>query len=879
MTLSIKVKKVKAYVGHKYGVATKTAEVLLTINQPLSMTNKMSALLAQKVKEITPVDYSFVDSRVAWPDNFLIYPSKKHLISHWLIGLCTAMQHWARIPVYKGLVLTDSETNIVLALSYQNKNLLIEALEFTAQFISSWINHSDDENTKKQFESWLEAAQRKGLSPNGLYFSYAVFNRNIPLSCDGNVLGLGQANKKIKLLSSFSSNTNIVATQIARNKFSSKKLLASAGLPVPNAKLITTAVEFKYQIKSIALPLVVKPQSQDGGTDVYVNLNDLDRVEEITARMLKKYDDGVIVEHHHSGHEYRMLVFGGKLRMVAHRIPASVIGDGKRSIKQLVDLANEDVRRGDGQRSLLKKLVLDDASCAVLASQNVDENSVPDIDQIINLSYVSNISRGGTAIDVTDNVHPDNRFLAERAASSIGLDIAGIDFISPDISKSWREVGGVIIEVNAQPGFRVHWICDTERDINGEVIDWLFPDSDARIPTTAITGTNGKTTTASMLHHIWLTSGKNSGLVTTAGVWIGKHQISSNNLSGCPGGQVILQDPMVEAAVIEMPRKGLILFGHPCDSYSVSALLNIEDDHIGVNGVNSLEDMANLKGAVLRQTTGTIVVNAEDQLCLQAGNMSPAQNRILVSRDGDLDVLKKHIAAGGMAVYLTDIDSIPWIALTDKRQERALMSTRDIPATMNGVIRCNEFNALFATALAWANNIPIENIIKGLTSFSNSVELNPGRFNLISGFPFTLMVDFAHNPQGVKQLVEVIKEIPVTGKRRLLMSKVGNRHRHHIRQTALMLAESFDSVIVSADKNYVLANEDWKGSDPMGLMLSTVKEQLIAAGLDDAEVTVEKDRTIAVTKALNNAKTGDLLVILENYSEVLPIIHNQLTKF
>jgi len=311
--------------------------------------------------------------------------------------------------------------------------------------------------------------------------------------------------------------------------------------------------------------------------------------------------------------------------------------------------------------------------------------------------------------------------LAERAAGVIGLDIAGIDFISQDISRSWREIGGAIIEVNAQPAFRVHWICDTGRDINGEAIDWLFSGSGTRIPTTAITGTNGKTTTASMLHHIWLGMGKRSGLATTAGVWIGQHQISSKNLSGCPGGKIVLDDPMVEVAVIEMPKKSLLLFGHPCDSYNVSALLNIEDDHIGSNGVNSLEDMARLKGTVLQQTTEAIVINAEDELCLKIGSISPAKNKVLVSRGEQLDVLKNHLADGGMAVYLKEIDSARWIMLANGHKEVALLPTRSIPVTMNGTIRSNEFNALFAAALAWINHIPLENIKGGLSSFHNSV--------------------------------------------------------------------------------------------------------------------------------------------------------------
>jgi len=473
---------------------------------------------------------------------------------------------------------------------------------------------------------------------------------------------------------------------------------------------------------------------------------------------------------------------------------------------------------------------------------------------------------------VTGRIHTDNRFLAERAARIIGLDIAGVDFLCPDISRSWREVGGAICEVNAQPGFRPHWLSDPARDINGEIIDWLFRDKPPRIPTAAIAGTNGKSTVARMLHHIWLTAGRTAGVCTTNGVWIGEELVSDKNLSGYPGGRILLEDPAVEAAVIEMPRKGLILFGHPCNCYDVAALLNVQDDHIGVEGIDSMEQMAQLKAEVLERATDAVVINAEDPLCLAMRTRAGIQRQILVARDSSNPAAEEHRAVGGAAVFIQSHQSAHWIVLAEGAAEILLMPLHDVPATMNGLLRFNEVNALFAAALAWAQGVPPATIRTALGSFANTPECNPGRYNFIEGFPFKVLLDFGHNPDGVREICSVVSNLEVTGNRRLLSIKLGNRHKAHFIQLAPLLAKTFDTFVIGCTANSVKKCKDYAGDDPEGAMLASSSGTMQDQGVLPENIIEERDRLNAIRTAIETAQPGDLLVLLAEPWEALPVL-------
>jgi cyanophycin synthetase len=446
-----------------------------------------------------------------------------------------------------------------------------------------------------------------------------------------------------------------------------------------------------------------------------------------------------------------------------------------------------------------------------------------------------------------------------------------VDFLCPDITQSWKKVGGAICEVNAQPGFRVHWLGDPARDLEGEIVEGLFKNKSPRIPTTAITGTNGKSTTAQMMHHIWLTYGKASGVCTTQGVWIEREQIRKDNLSGHPGAKILLADPLVEAAVIELPRKGLIYFGHPCDKYDVGALLNIQNDHIGEDGVQSLEAMAQLKAEVLQRAEQAIVINADDPLCLAMRAQSTAKKHILVARSASNPVVAAHIANGECAVFIAPHKEAPWIYIADERNEFPVMPLRSVPATMEGLVPYNELNALSATALAWAHHIPVSVIADALGSFKNSHELNPGRFNFIEGYPFRVLLDYAHNPDGVKHVCEFIEKIPA--KRKLaVIFQIGNRSARHIESVAPVLAHTFDYFVIGQDKSLVEKCPDYQGENPGQAMFQHFIDSLIAAGARADAIVLAHSESEGVEFGLAQAEPGDLLSVLTEEVVALPLL-------
>ncbi len=811
-----------------------------------------------------------------WPDAFLVASDVTFSLARWAAALTIAFQRWARDPVGEGRVVSVSGHSIILALPWEREPIFKSALQFALRHLLCWAQPGSISEgfgkLSKEFDEWLLKVQPGGLSPNSMRFAMAASQRRIPVSVSVSTgtIRLGWGINALRMDSSFTDSTSVIAARIARNKFQATPFLQQNGVPVPPGFMVFNREQALARATQLGWPVVVKPSDQDQGAGVVPAIGDKDALYYAFDNAFKFSPGGVIVEKQIAGEDHRMLVVGGKLLMATRRIPAGVIGDGINNINFLVKEVNTDPRRGTGKRSLLIALTLDDEARRCLREQGLIPESVPDKGRFVRLRYTANISTGGTAVDVTAMVHPDNRSVAERAARLVGIDIAGVDFLCPDIARSWREVGGKVLEVNAQPGFRPHWISAPDRDINGEIIDWLFREKPARIPTAAITGTNGKSTTALMLHHIWMTAGKNSGVCTTSGVWIGHDIISDDNLSGYPGARILLEDSSVEAAVIEMPRKGLIVFGHPCDRYDVAALLNIQDDHIGVDGINSIEEMARLKAGVLQRASKAIVINAEDLLCLAMREHTSAQQHILVARNSSIPALQEHLSKGGAGVFAEEYNGASWIFLAEGAVQSPLISLKEIPATMNGLLRFNEINALFAAALAWAQGIPTEIIRKALATFSNTPEQNPGRFNFIEGYEFQVLLDFAHNPDGVRELCEMVSKLQVTGRRRLLNLNIGNRHRTHLDKTALYLARTFNYFVLGCDSDRVHKNIEWAGDDPIKKMLEYGRMCLLAQGVSQDVITTERDKAEAVKQIMADAQPGDLLVILADPWEILP---------
>jgi cyanophycin synthetase len=573
-----------------------------------------------------------------------------------VLRLALCLQHEAAHPVSAGQVQRQG-AHLLLVMPCHHAPTGHAAVKLAASFTVQAMTQVFEPpqalsvNMAVEVANFMVLARKAGLLPNTHAFITAARQRGIPwLNLGHGVVQFGQGVNARRLDGSFTDRTASIGVRLARHKAQAADLLRQAGLPVPAQLQTRTADEAVKAALTLTYPVAVKPLSQDQGSGVAAGLLDEAAVRKAFAAAAK-FGTPVLVEKHIPGDDHRMLVVNGRLLSAIRRVPGGVTGDGVHTVVALVDLANRDPRRGEGKAALVL-LTLNEEAQDLLAEQGLTADDVPAVDRMVRLRRIGNLSTGGLPESVTDIVHPDNRMVAVRAARVLGLDIAGIDFLCTDISRSWREVGGGICEVNAQPGFRPHWFGEPERDVNGRILEMLLQ-GQGRIPLAAITGTNDKTMVCQMLHRILLAAGLNAGLSTSQGVWIGQDQISHDSLAGWPGGRILLSDSSVQAAVIEMPLKGLLTQGFPFDVCDVATVINVQVDDVGRDGVQTLEQLAQIKASVLQRAHKAIVVNVDDPLCVSVSQRSRARRQIHVSAQTPLPpVLQAHVAQGGTAVVL-----------------------------------------------------------------------------------------------------------------------------------------------------------------------------------------------------------------------------------
>lgn len=874
--------------GCTAGLSEKTALVDIAVAGRLDWDEVAESALRAAATDLYPAEPLYGVGESDWPTAFLVSetPFPDDSIGHlgrWVVALVVAVQRWGRDPVWRGRVVGAAGDRVRLAIPWRRPALFDEALTLALRLIPQWLSATAARAGQPAWRDWLAAGggpgleahfggrwpdiQANGLGPNSLRFIDAAVRRGMPFEVLPGYIQIGWGANAERFDLAATGRTSWIGSRMARHKHQTAQMLAAAGIPVPASLLVADAEQARRAADQLGWPVVVKPVDSDGGAGVTAGVGDPDRLARAYATA-RRISPAVLVERHCAGEDHRLLVVDGRVLQTVRRTAAHVVGDGTRSVRALLDALNADPRRGAQRYSLLKVLPMGDEVIDCLAQQGLRPDSVPPPGTLVWLARQANISAGGTADDVSTGVHPDNLALAVRAARLVGLDIAGVDFLSPDISRSWREVGGVICEVNGQPGFRPHWLAAPDRDINGEVLDIVFAGRPARIPTAAITGTNGKTTTCEMLHRIWTAAGALTGVCTTARLRIGEETVSTENLSGQPGAGIILTDPAVQSAVVEMPRKGLVYFGHYCDRYDVAALLNVQDDHIGADGVETLEQMAELKAEVLQRATGAVVLNAEDPLCLAMRSRAGAARHVLVARTPAAGAVVEHRRQGGEAVFLDGRGGRPWIVLAAGASETDLMPVHDVPATVNGLLPFNETNALFAAAVAWAQGVDAGVIRAALAGFRNSADDNPGRYNVVDGLPFDVLVDFAHNPDGVRGICAVAAGWPTTGRRVLCSLNVGSRHPGHLEELAPALATAFDEFVLGCDPELVGRCPEYAGADPAAAMVVRYRDLLIGAGVDAALIAGATDRPTAIRAALDAARPGDLLVVLADSDEV-----------
>jgi len=579
--------------------------------------------------------------------------------------------------------------------------------------------------------SWAEArdqfirfAQRRALGPSTAALVHAAERRGIPWLRlnEQSLVQLGHGKYQQRIQATVTGRTPHIAVELASDKEETNKILAGLGLPVPQQELVQSETQAVRAARRIGFPVVTKPYNGNHGRGISIRLTTEEEVAHGFA-VAREHSRSVVVESFLEGDDHRLLVVNGELVAATRRTPGHVEGDGEHTVAQLIDIVNQDPRRGVGHEKVLTRLELDAQAHKMLERAGLTAESVPEKGRTVYLRSTANLSTGGTATDVTDVIHPDNREMAERAVRAIGLDVGGVDFLSKNITESYRAIGGGICEVNAAPGFRMHVAPSegTARDVAGPVIELLFPPgAPARVPIAAITGTNGKTTTARMLAHITKMAGHTPGLTTTDGVYIDGQRTVAGDMTGPVSARMVLADPQIDIAVLETARGGLLRAGMGVNEVNVGAVLNVQPDHLGLKGIDTLEQLAEVKRVVIEVATDCAVLNADDGLVLKMSGYTEAKHICYVTLNPQHALVREHVRAGGRACALEAGVNGQMITLYEKGAHIPLLWTHLIPATLEGRATHNVQNAMFAAAMAFSLGIKLEPIRQGLRTFDST---------------------------------------------------------------------------------------------------------------------------------------------------------------
>jgi cyanophycin synthetase len=547
------------------------------------------------------------------------------------------------------------------------------------------------------------------------------------------------------------------------------------------------------------------------------------------------------------------------------------VGDCEHDVIQLVELVNQDPRRGVGHEKVLTRLELDAQAHKMLDRAGLTPQSVLAPGQVLYLRSTANLSTGGTATDVTDIIHPDNRDMAVRAVRAVGLDVGGVDFLSKDISESYREIGGGICEVNAAPGFRMHVAPSegTSRDVAGPVIDMLFPPgTPSRVPIAAVTGTNGKTTTARMLAHITKMAGYTPGLTTTDGVYIDGRRTVQGDMTGPVSARMVLADPQIDVAVLETARGGLLRAGMGVPEVNVGAVLNVQSDHLGLKGIETLEQLAEIKRVVIEVATECAVLNADDPQVLRMAGHTQAKSICYVTMNPQHALVREHIRAGGRACALEAGVNGQMITLYDRGGHIPLVWTHLIPATLEGRAMHNVQNAMFAAAMAYALGIKLDAIRQALRTFDTTFFQAPGRMNVFSEHPFKVLFDYGHNAHAVAAMADLAQRLDVTGRRIVVLAGPGDRRDEDLRAIADAVAGRFD--------HYICRRDDSLRDRAPDEVPRIQAEALAARGVARSQVSIIPDEQEAIDAALHMGAPGDLLLI---FADALTRSWKQVIRF
>ena len=728
---------------------------------------------------------------------------------------------------------------------------LLDHIAFGDRAARSWVELT------QAYDDFLHLAERQALGPSTRSLIKAAEERGIPWFRLNNqsLIQMGHGKYQKRIEATTTSDTSMIATEIAKDKSLAYRILSDLGLPVAKQRLVYKLNRAIQAAEKIGYPVVLKPVDGNHGKGVTVNVRNEDELE-AAYDIAKQYSDGVLVEQMIKGYDHRLLVINGKLEAAALRMPGRVVGDGKSTVKQLVDAVNRDPRRGVGHEKELTQIHIDTQAMSCLAEKGYTLDTVPAAGETVLLRKTANLSTGGTAIDVTDIIHPANREMAERTIKAVGLDIGGVDFLSEDITVSYKDNGAGICEVNAGPGFRMH-VAPSEgkpRDIAAKVIEMMFPPGrPSRVPVAALTGTNGKTTTARMLAHVMRMAGHHVGLTTTDAVYINGQLTMKGDMTGPKAAAMVLRDPDVDCAVLETARGGILRAGLGWDWCDVGAVLNVSEDHMGLGGIDTLDQLAEVKRIVVEVAKDTAVLNADDPLVLRMADYTKAKHICYVTLDAQHPLVKEHVRLGHRAVVLEQADHGEMIALWDKGQHIPLIRPQLIPATMEGKAAHNIQNAMFVAAMAYSLGKSLDDIRQGLRTFDMSFSQTPGRNNVYDEHGFRVILDYGHNPAAISAMVGLVQRMKPRGKRIVQIGAPGDRRNEDYETIAKIIAGHFDIYLCDRD-------DDTRGRGPDEVP-TLMREYLLKVGVKPEQIEVIPEEPKALDRMLKLAQPNDLLLV------------------
>lgn len=751
--------------------------------------------------------------------------------------------------------------NVVIA--YKEEEPALAAFETALRLVLAAM-HDQPFDVAGELDRLQTLADEYRLGPSTAAIVNAARARKIPvlrITPKGSLVQLGYGIHQKRILASETSYTSAIAVDLCQEKSLTNMMLRQVGVPVPEGDRAESADGAWAIAQEIGLPVVVKPSDGNQGKGVSVNLQSEDEVRNAYT-IASQYGRSVLVERSVEGHDYRLLVINGKLVAASRRDPAHVIGDGQHTVAELMDLLNADPRRRPGHGGILTRVEANEAVDLTLQQQGVRLQDVPPVGEIVRLRRNSNLSTGGTAMDVTDEVHPSNARMAELAAQILALDVAGIDIVCRDISRPLAEQGGAIVEVNAAPGLRMHLHPSDgqPRDVGKPIVDMLYPpDSEARIPVIAITGTNGKTTVTRLIAHMYDTARWVVGMTCTDGIYIAKEQIMRGDSAGPKSALAVLLHPHVEVAVLETARGGILREGLAFDECQVGVVTNVTSDHLGMGPIQTLEQLASVKQVVVEAVSkeGAAVLNAEDTLVAQMA--AAARGRVIYfAHSATHPVMAAHLAEGEAGVYLED----EHIVVAQGKQAVELVELDRVGFTVGGKIDFQVMNALAATAAAWAAGLNPAMIARALTTFETDEITTPGRFNRMEVNGVELIMDYGHNPAALAALGQAVQALEPRYTA-MALTLPGDRRDSDLRESVLATLPYVDE--------YVL----YEPEDRRGRLEGETSERMRRELPPDKPYQIAEGQYEAMRRGLQRLKAGDrLVVIVEHVDEALEYVQS-----